>query len=93
MWENIKPIFNFFIPNKIDDTSQKTTDLKLATGIGAGFFLIFKAFGILDNVEKIIIEEFAGLKISNATIVLLSGVFFIWLTLTKVGIKTDDKEK
>lgn len=93
MWNNFQSFIQFVIPNKIEDSSQKTTDIKLATGIVFGFTLVAMAFAILTGFGQVVIEEFGNLKFSNASIFVLLGVFFIWLTITKVGINNDQQKK
>ena len=91
MWHNVDSAIQFFFPDKIEDASQKTTDIKLAIGIVVGFLLIAMAFTLLMGKGQLISEKFGKVEITNATIFVLLGVFFLWLTVTKVGIKTDDK--
>jgi hypothetical protein len=93
MWDILQSAIQFFVPEKIEDASQKTTDIKLAAGIVFGFFLVAIAFAMLTGVGQIVIEEFGSLKITNATIFVALGAFFVWLTLTKVGIKHGSPKK
>jgi hypothetical protein len=93
MWNYLQSFIQVVIPNRIEDSSQKTTDIKLATGIVFGFTLVAIAFAILTGFGQIVIEEFGNLKFSNASIFVLLGVFFIWLTITKVGINNDQQKK
>jgi hypothetical protein len=93
MWNLVQPVIQFFVPEKIEDGSQKTTDIKLASGITFGFFLVAIAFALLTGTGQLHIEEIGGVKVTNATIFVLLGTFFVWLTLTKVGIKHGDPKK
>ncbi len=93
MWSNLQSAIQFFIPEKIEDASQKTTDIKLAAGIVFGFTLVAIAFAILTGFGQVVIEEFGNLKLSNSTLLIFLGVFFVWLTLTKVGTKSDQLKK
>lgn len=93
MLNYLQSFIQIFIPPKIEDISQKTTDIKLATGIVFGFTLVAIAFAILTGFGQVVIEEVGNLKFSNASIFVLLGVFFIWLTITKVGIKNDQQKK
>ena len=89
MWNSLQSVIQFFVPEKIEDAIQKTTDMKLSTGIAFGFTLVAMAFALLTGVGQVVIEEFGSFKLSNATLLILLGVFFVWLTLTKVGTKND----
>jgi hypothetical protein len=93
MWNNLQSVIHFFVPEKIEDDSQKTTDIKLASGIVFGFFLVAIAFALLTGVGQVVIEEAGAFKVTNATIIVLLGCLFVWLTLTKVGIKHGDPKK
>lgn len=93
MLNTLQLVIQFFIPDKIEDGSQKTTDIKLAAGIVFGFTLVAIAFAILTGSAQVVIEEFGNLKLSNSTIYVLLGVFLVWLTITKVGTKNDQQKK
>ncbi|MFN6517564.1 MAG: hypothetical protein RMY29_024200 [Nostoc sp. CreGUA01] len=82
----------FFTPNRIDDETKSITLIKLATGIVAGFSLIAIAFATLTSFSQLVVEKFGVVEISNATIYIFIGVFIILLTLTKIGIKKDDRQ-
>jgi hypothetical protein len=87
MLNNIQAFIQFFVPDKIEDVNQNVINAKLATGIIFGFFLVAIAFAILTGAAQVVVEEFGAIKVTNATIFVLLGVFFVWLTLTKVGVK------
>lgn len=87
MLERVQNLFKFVIPDSIEDKSQKTTDIKLATGIVFGFALVAIAFAIVTGNGQVIMQRFRDIEISNDVIYLLLGVFFIWFTLTKIGTK------
>lgn len=93
MWNTIQSAIQFFVPEKIEDASPKTTDIKLATGIIFGFLLVAIAFAMLTGAGKTFIEEIGIIKVSNATIFIALGAFFIWLTVTKVGINHGSQKK
>lgn len=92
MLNTLQSVIKFFVPEKIEDSSQKTTDIKLAAGIIFGFFLVAIAFALLTGYGQVVFEEIGAIKVTNATIIVLLGVFFVWLTLTKVGVKHGDKK-
>ncbi|MDZ8085963.1 MAG: hypothetical protein RMY16_10430 [Nostoc sp. DedQUE12b] len=92
MLDNIISGIRFFIPNRIDDESKSITIFKLALGTAVGFWLIAIAFATLTSFSQLVVEKFGSFEISNATIYIFIGVFFIWLTLTKIGTKKDDQQ-
>jgi hypothetical protein len=55
--------------------------------------LVAIAYALLTGVGQVVIEEFGSFKLSNATLLIFLGVFFVWLTLTKVGTKNDQLKK
>lgn len=87
MLELVQNVFKFFIPDSIEDNSQKTTDIKLATGIVFGFTLVGIAIAIVTGNGQVIMQRIHDNEISNDVIYLLLGVLIIWFTLTKIGIK------
>ncbi len=87
MLNSVQAFIQFFVPDKIEDVNQNVINVKLATGIIFGFFLVAIAFALLTGIAQVVVEEFGAIKLTNSTIFLLLGVFFIWLTLTKIGVK------
>lgn len=92
MLEDIMSAIRFFTPNRIDDKSENITIFKLLGGIITGLSLIAIAFATLTSFSQLIVEKFGIFEISNATIYIFIGAFFIWLTLTKIGTKKDDQQ-
>lgn len=93
MLDVLKSAMGLVIPEKIEDANQEIVAIKLAAGIIFGFTLVAIAFAILTGVGQVVIEEFGSFKLSNSTLLIFLGVFFVWLTLTKVGIKSDQQKK
>jgi uncharacterized membrane protein YqjE len=88
----ITKIIASFVPDQVEDANQKTTDFKLALGGSTGLLLIVGAFLTLSGVFELVIERWNNFQISNATIMLVLGVGVVWFTLTKIGIKSEDKK-
>lgn len=86
MHNNFWAFVRFIVPEKIEDVNQNVVNIKLATGIVFGFFLVAIAFAVLTGYAQLAVEQIGVVKVTNATIFILLGVSFIWLTLTKVGV-------
>lgn len=87
---DIGKAFSHFIPRIVQDTSQEITLFKLALGAATGFTLIMGAFLILGGSFQVVMEEFSGFIVSNATIMILLGVGIVLFTLTRVGVKNQE---
>lgn len=87
---DIGKAFSNFIPRKVQDISQEITLFKLALGTAVGLTLIIGAFLILGGSFLLVMEEFSGFILSNATIMMLLGVFFVLFTLTRIGVTNQE---
>lgn len=75
--------FATVVPNRIDDDSPTTTKAKLWIAFGVGIWLIGVATSLVLGYGPS--SQVNGIPIG--VIWLLSGMFFIYLGITRVGLK------
>jgi len=90
---DLAKLVKLLLPETITDTDQRVTDFKLILGGAIGFCLIFGAFLTWMGVFDLVVEEFDHYEVSNATLLAASGLVVIWLTLTRVGAKPQEKPR
>jgi hypothetical protein len=91
--DDVQKVATNFVPENVEDTSQEITLFKLALGAATGLSLIIGAFLILGGSFQVVMEEFAGFIVSNATIMILLGASIVYFTLTRIGVKNQEDSK
>jgi multisubunit Na+/H+ antiporter MnhB subunit len=81
------------LPSSIEDTSEKVTEFKLMLGAAIGVLLIAGAFLTWWGFFDLVVEEFDHVEVSNATLLAAAGILIIWLTLTRVGSRRQERKK